>query len=106
MDFDLPVSISENAFNEILKIISDKNIPENYGLRVGLKGAGCGATYILGFDLAQPTDDIFHYESIEIFIERKHIMYVLGLHIHFEDGEEGQGFTFEPKENLQINLNE
>jgi len=28
----------------------NKGIPQEYGLRVGVRGGGCGATFLLGFD--------------------------------------------------------
>jgi Fe-S cluster assembly iron-binding protein IscA len=45
-----PISLTESAVNEIRNIISEKQIPADYGLRVGVKGGGCsGMSYILGF---------------------------------------------------------
>ena len=45
-----PVTISKKAITEIKHIIQAKKVPEGYGLRIGVKGGGCGATLILGFD--------------------------------------------------------
>ena len=48
-----PVSLSEKAVTEIKEIINHKNIPPDYGLRIGVSGGGgCGGgiSYILGFD--------------------------------------------------------
>ena len=45
------ITITEKAKNEILRIMKSNNIPENFGLRVGVKGGGCsGLTYTLNFD--------------------------------------------------------
>ncbi len=35
------ITITEKALNEISRIMQSNNIPENYGLRVGVKGGGC-----------------------------------------------------------------
>ncbi|MCW9096285.1 MAG: iron-sulfur cluster assembly accessory protein, partial [Ignavibacteriaceae bacterium] len=44
------ITITEKAKNEILRIMKENNVPENYGLRVGVKGGGCsGLTYTLNF---------------------------------------------------------
>ncbi len=94
MKTQCPILISKIAYNEILKIIFDKKIPSNYGLRIGLKGGGCGATYILGFDEKASTDDEFIYKNIKIFIEKKHLMYLFDIEIDFEAKDKGMGFTF------------
>lgn len=47
-----PINITPKALEEIKTIISTKNIPLEYALRVGVKGGGCGGvSYALGFDL-------------------------------------------------------
>ena len=52
-----PVSISEKAMKEVKAIMSKKGIPKNYGLRVGIKGAGCaGISYLVGFDKKKESD--------------------------------------------------
>lgn len=89
-----PIKLSERAVLEIENIILTKSISDDYGLRVGLKGAGCGATYLLGFDLKTLADDAFEFNGISIFINRKHLMYLVGMEINFEEGDEGKGFTF------------
>jgi iron-sulfur cluster assembly protein len=89
-----PIDITETALTEIENIILSKNISDDYGLRVGLKGAGCGATYILGFDLPLKTDDVFLLNNTKIIIDRKHLMYLVGVQLDYETGEEGKGFTF------------
>jgi iron-sulfur cluster assembly protein len=93
---DLPFELSEAARAEVKSIFKTKNIPENYGLRVGIKGGGCsGISYLFGFDTKHPTDEAFEMEEIPVFIEKKHFMYVSGLKIDFEDGPHARGFTFE-----------
>ncbi len=97
MNIIQPISISSRAKSEIENIITEKLISDNYGLRVGLKGAGCGATYLLGFDLPSSDDEVYDIQNIKVIINRKHLMYLLGIGIDFEKGEEGLGFTFLPK---------
>lgn len=89
-----PIKLTDRAILEIEYIILSKSISDDYGLRVGLKGAGCGATYLLGFDLKTKADDAFEIGNINIFIDRKHLMYLVGVEIDFEEGDEGKGFTF------------
>ncbi|MES2731504.1 MAG: iron-sulfur cluster assembly accessory protein [Bacteroidota bacterium] len=90
-----PVTITPVAAGEIRKVMTEKNLLAAYGLRVGIKGGGCGgASFLLGFDKRQNSDDAFQIEDIPVFVDRKHVMYLLGLEIGFEDGENGRGFTF------------
>jgi len=45
------IRITQKALNEVKKIKTQNAIPEDYGLRVGVKGGGCsGMSYTLGFD--------------------------------------------------------
>jgi iron-sulfur cluster assembly protein len=93
----VPITITEKAYREIHYIIHNKNIPEDYGLRVGISGGGCsGVSYILGFDKKKTTDDEYEIRGIRIFMAKKHTMFVMGLEIDFEESAEVRGFTFSP----------
>lgn len=98
MDFHkniLPITITDTALSEIQSIFTTKNIPSGYGLRVGVKGSGCSGTgYVLGFDKPGVQDNQYSYENIPVFIEKKHLLYVAGLVVDFENSDEVRGFTF------------
>jgi iron-sulfur cluster assembly protein len=89
-----PVVISEVAKREIRNALRSKQIPAEYALRVGLKGGGCSATYLLGFDVLTSNDDLYEIDGIKVLIDRRHLMYLMGVKLDFEDGENGSGFTF------------
>ena len=92
----IPFDLSEAAQAEVNTIFKTKNIPEGYGLRVGIRGGGCsGISYLFGFDTKHDTDEEFDLEGIPVFVEKKHFMYVTGLKIDFEDGPHARGFIFE-----------
>jgi iron-sulfur cluster assembly protein len=91
-----PFTLSETAKAEIKNILKTKNIPSDYGLRVGIRGGGCsGISYLFGFDIKHDTDEVFEIEDFLVFVEKKHFMYVTGLLIDFEDGVNARGFVFE-----------
>lgn len=92
----IPVSITEKAVEEIRTIMQNKNIPSEYGLRVGVKaGGGCaGVSFLLGFDKKKDTDDDYMIHDIPVYIEKKHTMYILGMEIDFVENAEERGFTF------------
>lgn len=91
-----PVTISEKAVEEIKKIMHNKSIPEDYGLRVGIKGGGgcSGMSFLLGFDKLKESDVSYEINKIPVFIEKKHTMYVIGMEIDFYEGADERGFTF------------
>lgn len=90
-----PVSISNKAAKEIREIITRKNIPEGYGLRIGIKGAGCaGVSYMLGFDKKKEGDMEYTIDDITVYIEKRHTMYLIGLEVDFYEGADARGFSF------------
>lgn len=89
-----PVRLTEAARRQVRAIIEEKGIPAFYGLRVGLRGAGCGAQYLLGFDTKTDADDAYDLDGLAVLVDRRHLMYVLGLEIDFEAGDDGVGFSF------------
>jgi len=96
-DVSSPVTISERAVTEILRIIGTKNIPADYGLRVGVKGGGCGVSLLIGFDKQKDSDQAFSISNITVLVDKKHTMYVIGKEVDFYDGDSGQGFVFVDK---------
>jgi iron-sulfur cluster assembly protein len=91
----VPVEISNSAMAEIKNIILNKNIPTNYGLRIGIKGAGCsGVSYLIGFDLKKEGDEEYLIEDTPVYIEKKHLMYLIGLKVDFVNDAEERGFIF------------
>lgn len=89
-----PVSISDKAVLEIRKIMTTKNIPPDYGLRVGVRGGGCGVSLIIGFDKKKPSDIAYSVQDIPVYIDKRHTMYLIGKQVDFYEGADARGFTF------------
>jgi iron-sulfur cluster assembly protein len=91
-----PVSISEKAAKEIKYLMENKNIPEGYGLRIGVKGgSGCGGMgYMLGFDKPKEGDLSYLAQGIQVHVEKRQTMYLVGLEVDFYDEADERGFTF------------
>ncbi len=91
-----PVNITEEAQNEILNIINNKNIPKEYGLRIGVKGGrGCaGVNYMLGFDKKKPDDISYQVNGIDVYVSKKEVMFLMGLEVDFYEGSDARGFVF------------
>jgi len=90
-----PVSISKRASEEILHIMKTKGIAADYGLRVGVKGGGCGgAAPMLGFDRKKDTDLVYIIDDIPVYVDKRHAMYLMGKQVDFVDKADARGFTF------------
>ncbi len=90
------ISLTETARQEIKKIMSENSVPENYGLRVGVKGGGCsGLTYTLGFDAeSKDGDTILELNDVKLFVDGKSLFYLTGTELDFSSGLNGKGFLF------------
>ncbi|MBP9925744.1 MAG: iron-sulfur cluster assembly accessory protein [Cyclobacteriaceae bacterium] len=91
-----PVGLTARAAEEVRKIMATKNIPAEYGLRVGVRGGGgCGGvSLIIGFDKQKSTDLTYALEGITLHIDKKHTMYLLGKEVDFYEGSDARGFMF------------
>ena len=91
----IPVTITEKALEEIKRTIADKNIPSDYGLRVGARGGGCaGTSFIIGFDKVRESDMVYNIADLPVYVEKKDILFLLGTEVDFYEGNEARGFTF------------
>ncbi|GJM27861.1 MAG: hypothetical protein DHS20C17_04960 [Cyclobacteriaceae bacterium] len=91
----LPVNITEKALKEIRHIMDTKNIPLEYGLRIGIKGGGCaGINFLLGFDKLAADDSQYQVDGLQVLISKKHMMHIIGLELDFHESSEARGFLF------------
>ena len=91
----IPVEITNNARQEINAIKNTKGIPEDYHLRIGVRGGGCsGVDYFVGFDQEKETDKMYYLEGIKVLIEKKDFMHLIGVSLDFVEYENERGFEF------------
>lgn len=90
-----PVQLRPDARDRIVDTLTTQKIPAEYGLRVGIRGGGCGSSWLLGFDLPGPTDEVYLIDGVRVIIDKRHLLYVLDVTIGFEDSDEGRGFVVE-----------
>ncbi len=96
-----PVQIRPEARDRIIDTLTTQKIPAEYGLRVGIRGGGCGASWLLGFDVPGPTDEVYSVDGVRVIIDKRHLMYVLDATIGFERTEEGNGFVVDRVSDLK-----
>ncbi len=90
---DNPIKLTSKAKDEIITTLNANKIPDTYGLRVGLRGGACSATFLLGFDTASEHDQTYAIDGVKVIIDKRHLMYVLGVLVDYEEGMNGSGYT-------------
>lgn len=96
VQFETEINVTEKAAKEIKRIMTENQVPDGYGLRVGVKGGGCsGLTYSLGFDMEKREgDSIIEMNGVKLFVDGKSLFYLSGTQLDFSDGLNGRGFIF------------
>ncbi|MDX9757974.1 MAG: iron-sulfur cluster insertion protein ErpA [Bacteroidota bacterium] len=90
------ITVTDKAAKEIATIRTDNDIPENYLLRIGVKGGGCsGLSYSLGFDGdVRESDERLEVNGVRLVIDAKSLFYLGGTELDYSDGLSGRGFVF------------
>jgi iron-sulfur cluster assembly protein len=90
-----PIKLTSGALAQLKRIRAEQGVPEHYGLRVGVNGGGCsGFSYLLGFDDKKERDTIYEIGDIQIFMDKAHSLYLLGMEIDWLEGLNNRGFIF------------
>ena len=96
-----PVSITNSAIKAIKEIMATKEVPDGYGLRIGLEnmGASCGTTsFVLGFDRKTESDMAYMINEVPVFIKKAEVLHVTGLKLDHISKGEVSGFSFEKEQ--------
>ena len=89
------MSLTDAAAERINEIIEDSDKPV-IGVRVGVKNAGCaGMAYTLDY-VTEPVagDDHIEEKGVNVWIEPKATLFLLGTVMDFEEGKMSSGFSF------------
>jgi len=90
-----PITITETALVQLKRLMEEKEVPQNYGLRIGVKGGGCsGFSYLLGFDEKKEKDEAYDIAGLTVYMEKSHGIYLLGMEIDWLEGLNNRGFVF------------
>ena len=93
---DKPVTLTERAAKQVLKIMTDDQQHKHLYLRVAVEGGGCsGLSYKLGLDYKTESDIEYKNYGVELIVDEKHLMYLEGITIDYPDGLDARGFTFD-----------
>jgi iron-sulfur cluster assembly protein len=89
------MSLTDAAAERITEIIEDSDKPV-MGVRVGVKNAGCaGMAYTLDY-VSEPVagDDHIQDKGVNVFVEPKATLFLLGTVMDYEESVLSAGFTF------------
>lgn len=86
------ITLTEAAADKI-KILLEKK--EETGIRAAVRGGGCsGFTYHLKFDNQNEKDKIIESYGVNIYVDPKSFLYLMGSEIDFVDELNQSGFKF------------
>jgi iron-sulfur cluster assembly accessory protein len=95
IDIEIPVTFTESAIAEIIRLTTEPNFDATQLLRVGVKGGGCsGMTYVLGFDAPTDEDETYSDDNFSFIMNKSHSIYLLGMQVDWQGGLNSRGFTF------------
>lgn len=88
--------VSDKAKEKIESILHDKNLGNDYFVRVSVKGGGCsGLSYDMDFDNNLGEEDqVFEDKGIKLVTDLRSFLYVCNTTLDFSDGLKGKGFHF------------
>ena len=86
------ITLTEFAASKIKTLLTEK---EETGIRAGVQGGGCsGFTYRLEFDNQNEKDRIIESHGVQIYVDPKSYLYLMGTEIDFIDELNQSGFKF------------
>ena len=89
-DADDVIMISKTAMAEIEKKIEEKDVPEEFYLRIGLRGGGSeGTNFFIEFEqFVNDNDKVFDVDNVQVVIDSRSLFYLLGYSVDFAEPDE------------------
>ena len=90
------ITVSENAKNQVVKLIDSEGYAADSFIRVGVKSGGCsGLSYELDFDnVLKEGDKVFEDNGVKVVVDKKSVLYLVGTTLDYQGGLNGKGFNF------------
>lgn len=88
------IHVTPKAVQKIREAFAKEGV--SGGLRLGVLGGGCsGLSYQFKFDAKpRPTDHVFEFEDVKVFIDPKSIVFLDGMTLDWHDSLMQSGFVF------------
>ena len=89
------ITVTDIAKKQAIRLMEDDG-KDGFFIRVGVEGGGCsGLMYQLIFDNERKEgDSSFEDNGIEVVVDKKSYLYLLGTTLDFSGGLNGKGFVF------------
>ena len=89
------IKVTDNAKSKALQLMQEDG-KSGYFIRGGVKGGGCsGLMYELDFDnVINDSDKSFEDNGIQVVVDKKSFLYLVGTTLDFSGGLNGKGFVF------------
>ncbi|MBN9564784.1 MAG: iron-sulfur cluster assembly accessory protein [Alphaproteobacteria bacterium] len=89
------ITITEAAIERVRHLLNQRGKPSK-GIRISVRTKGCsGLSYTLEYtDDISPYDEVVTADDIQILIDPKAIMFIVGTQMDFVEGELESGFVF------------
>lgn len=90
------ISVTDKAAREVRRVMEEKQLGDESGLRLGVKGGGCsGFSYVMNLE-PRPArgDEIFESAGLRLFVDPKSYLYLEGTEVDFNDDLNARGFVF------------
>jgi iron-sulfur cluster assembly protein len=90
------IQVTQKAIGRIRQVFVTQGV-EGGGLRLGVQGGGCsGMSYLIRFEPKQrPSDRVFDFEGVKIFVDPKSLIYLEGVTLDYKESLMQSGFVFE-----------
>ena len=86
------ITLTESAAKRLAELLENK---EETGVRAAVRGGGCsGFTYKLIFDNQSTDDRVITDQGVEIYVDAKSFLYLMGTQIDFVNDLNQAGFKF------------
>ncbi len=90
------IQVSNLAARQVHFLKERDKLTEEDFLRVSVKEGGCsGFSYKLDFDKTKKDNDkVFECNGVQLVVDSKSLLYLMGMTLNFDGGLNGKGFTF------------
>jgi len=88
------ITITDTAAEKLSGILDQKGMKDTHGLRVFVKGGGCGGMqYGMTFDdTSREGDQVYEQHGMRVLVDATSLFYVEGANIDYVDNLMGGGF--------------
>lgn len=90
------IHVTPKAVSKIREAFAKQGVSVG-GLRLGVLGGGCsGLSYQFKYEpKPRPTDNVFRFEDVEVYVDPKSIVYLDGMTLDWKDSLIQSGFEFQ-----------